>query len=112
LVSVALSNRHPFHVVALLWRGKTLVRVATNSTKTHPKYRRVYPTSGKEGAHLHAEMALLTWARPGDRVDVIRFLANGTPTMARPCPFCQRHLRAAGISCIRYTDWDGNLQTL
>ena len=45
--------------------------------------------------------------KKGETVYVARFLSDGTPTMARPCRFCQKHLYANGITRVRYTDWNG-----
>lgn len=43
----------------------------------------------------------------GEVVHVARFLRDGTPTMARPCRFCQKFLYTAGVTRVRYTDWNG-----
>jgi hypothetical protein len=40
-------------------------------------------------------------------IHVTRFLQDGTPTMARPCRLCQKHLFDAGVKSVRYTDWNG-----
>ena len=57
----------------------------------------------------HAEMILCDKAqfKRKEVVHVVRFLFDGTPTMAKPCRFCQRHLYEKGIRRVRYTDWDG-----
>lgn len=107
----ALGNCHEFHITALLIRGKSIIKITTNSKKTHPKFERKY-RSGKSAHSLHAEMALVSSIRPGDTVEVYRWLADGTATMSRPCIHCQKALRNAGIKKVTYTDWDGNLQTM
>lgn len=45
-------------------------------------------------------------------VYVTRFLHDGTPTMARPCRLCQKHLYEKGVRRVRYTDWDGEWQKM
>jgi len=57
----------------------------------------------------HAEMILCDRVKfkKSDIVYVARFLRDGTPTMARPCRFCQKHLYENGITRVRYTDWNG-----
>lgn len=57
----------------------------------------------------HAEMILCdrTAFKRSDTVYVVRFLSDGTPTMAKPCRFCQRYLYNNGISRVKYTDWKG-----
>jgi hypothetical protein len=58
----------------------------------------------------HAEMILcdrINFKR-SDTVYVVRFLSDGTQTMAKPCRFCQRYLYNSGIRRVRYTDWKGS----
>jgi len=33
-------------------------------------------------------------------------------TMAKPCRFCMKHLKNSGISKIRYTNWEGDWETI
>lgn len=106
---VAMNNGEIFHIAAILIRNKHIVRIGTNSSKTHPKFRRLYRNGG-EGAHLHAEMDVLRFARPGDCLLVLRFSANGTLTMAKPCEHCQKFIRQLDLGKVKYTDWDGQIQ--
>lgn len=100
-----------FHLAAILWRGKSPIRVGTNHAKTHPKFGRKYK-DGTYKHHLHAEMDVLRFARPGDRLEVMRWRADGQLTMSKPCQWCMFHIQRCGISEVRYTDWDGNWQKL
>lgn len=102
---VALSNGHDFHVVAYLRRGNSYFFEA-NSFAGSPKFRRY--RFGEERYHIHAEMAILRWAYPGEIIHVMRFTKDGEVTMARPCEVCQQFLRNHGIRQVRYTDWNGN----
>ncbi len=45
--------------------------------------------------------------KKGEIVYVVRFLKDGTPTMAKPCRFCQKTLYENGVTRVRYTDWNG-----
>lgn len=100
-----------FHLAAILWRGKSPIRVGTNCAKTHPKFGRKYK-DGTYKFHLHAEMDVLRFARPGDRLEVMRWRADGELTMSKPCKWCIGHIKRYGISEVRYTDWDGKWQEL
>lgn len=104
----ALANNQEFHVAAVLMRKKHTVRIGTNQNKTHPKYRRKY-ADGSFRSHLHAEMDVLRFAEPGDIIYVLRFDKRGNLTMAKPCKFCQKHIRLHGIKTVHYSDWDGNM---
>lgn len=108
----AMSNGHDFHVAALLWRNKSLIHTGVNQTKTSPRYRRYFPRDGVYGACLHAEMDVLRYARPGDVIEVLRVGKNGNFTMAHPCPHCFAAIKKAGIRTVRYTDWNGQWQTI
>jgi deoxycytidylate deaminase len=107
---VAMNNGGPFHLAALLWRGKSLVRIGTNQEKTHPHFHRKYKNGSAH--NLHAEMDVLRFAKPGDTIVVMRWSAKGQMTMAKPCPHCQKFIKEAGITEVTYSDWDGEMQTM
>jgi len=106
---VAMNNGHVFHLVAILKRGKHIVRYGTNSSKTHPRFGRVYSAGPREVHSLHAEMDVLRFAKPGDDLIVLRYKANGNLSMAKPCSECQRHIKEAGIRRVHYSDWSGDV---
>ena len=62
----------------------------------------------------HAEMILCDRVnfKKSDTVHVVRFLKDGTPTMAKPCKYCQRYLYKSGVRTVRYTDWQGQWKKL
>ena len=62
----------------------------------------------------HAEMILCDrrLLKKNDVVHVVRFLKDGTPTMAKPCKYCQRYLYNNGVKRVRYTDWNGQWKKL
>ena len=99
----AMSNNRVYHLAAILWRGKRVIRVGANTYKTHPRFKRVYE-DGSVGYHMHAEMDVLRFARPGDIIEVMRFKKSGGFAMARPCKHCMKHIRKAGIKKVRYTN--------
>jgi len=102
----AMSNGHQYHVAAVLIRNRKIVRVGTNTMKTHPRFVRMYP-DGSCAAHMHAEMDVLRFAQPGDELEVMRFRKDGSLGMSKPCKFCQRHIQASGIRRVHYTDETG-----
>lgn len=106
----ARNNNYPFHLAAILWRGKTPVAIGINCNKTSPKYKRQY----KNGCDYqqHAEMAVLKHARPGDVLEVFRVSKTMEFTMAKPCPHCMRQIEAANLKKVRFTNWDGQWETL
>lgn len=109
---IALNNEHDFHLVAIVYRNKTPIRISTNSAKTHPKFGRTYKNGGVTEYHLHAEMDAIRFAKPGDELTVMRFKADGTPSMSKPCKFCQEFIKRSGIKVVYYTDWDGSFKKL
>ena len=109
---IATQNGRDYHVAAILRRGKSTVKIGSNVNKTHPRFDRVY-ADGSHGAHMHAEMNVLRFAKPGDIIEVIRFRkCDHGRTMAKPCPICVEHMRKAGIKKIRYTNWEGKWQDM
>ena len=110
--SIAKNNGRTYHLAAILLRKGSVVTIRENTSKTHPRFTRRYP-DGSYASHMHAEMNVLRFAQPGDEIEVMRFKKKtGERTMAKPCCFCEKLMRDAGIRKVRYTDWDGGWRTL
>lgn len=107
----ALNNGRVYHLAAILKRGKKVVKVGENTFKTHPRFKRRYP-DGTHGSHMHAEMNVLRFARPGDTLEVMRFLKTGGRAMAKPCAHCMKYIREAGIKEIKYTNLEGDWECM
>tara|TARA_A100001515_G_scaffold55321_2_gene43689 strand:- start:1859 stop:2215 length:357 start_codon:yes stop_codon:yes gene_type:complete len=107
----ALNNGRVYHLVAILKRGRKVVKIGENTCKTHPRFKRTYP-DGTTGSHMHAEMNVLRFAKPGDTIEVMRFLKTGGMAMAKPCEHCMKHIRRAGIKKVRYTNEEGDWETM
>ena len=105
---VALNNSHEYHLAAWAKKGSSVI-FGTNSDRSSTKFKRIHP-DGTEGFHLHAEMDLIRQFKPGEvsAIRVARFAKNGTPTMSKPCLYCQRFLRKHGVRKVHYTEWDGS----
>ena len=109
---LALSNGRTYHVAAILKRKGCVIKIGENTDKTHPRFKRQYP-DGSWASHMHAEMNVLRFAEPGDEIEVMRFKKCGHfRTMAKPCLCCMSEMRRAGIKCVRYTNWNGEWETL
>ena len=103
----ALNNNRSYHLAAILIRKGKPIKIGENTDKTHPKFKRQYD-DGQWASHMHAEMNVLRFARPGDEIEVIRVTKSGDRfTMAKPCPLCQEAIKKSGIKKVRYTNWDG-----
>lgn len=110
--NIAKSNGRHYHLAAILLRKGSVVTIRENTSKTHPRFTRRYP-DGSYASHMHAEMNALRFAKPGDDIEVMRWMrGSGKITMAKPCKLCQKFMRDAGIRKVRYTDWDGAWKTL
>lgn len=103
--SRALTNGDTYHLAAYTRRGKIGVN---NTGRNTAKFRKRYKNSRDFFHDVHAEIDLLNKSDVvPDRIYVVRFLKDGTPTMAKPCVHCQNFLRHAGVKVVRYTDWSG-----
>ena len=107
----AINNGRLYHLAAILRRGKSVIKVGENTFKTHPRFKRIYP-DGTHGSHMHAEMNVLRFAKPGDTLEVLRFKKSGGRAMAKPCEQCMKHIRESGIKKVRYTNSDGEWETM
>lgn len=103
---LAINNGRQYHLAAILKRGGKVIRVGVNTDKTHPRFKRQYE-DGEWGSHMHAEMNVLRFAQPGDVIEVMRFSKSEELTMAKPCRWCQKFIREAGIKKVLYTNDDG-----
>lgn len=109
---LAMSNGRTYHLAAILKRDGRVIRVGENTHKTHPRFKRQYK-DGTWGSHMHAEMNVLRFARPGDEIEVMRFTKCGKHmTMAKPCPLCEEEIKKAGIKKVKYTNWEGEWEEL
>ena len=108
---MALSNGEKYHVACIVYRRKRPIYIGINSSKQDLRFaRRV--KDGSLISSLHAEMDALKHTQPGDRLEVRRFLKDGSMTMARPCVYCQRHIHKSGITRVTYTNWKGEFVRL
>ena len=110
--NLALKNGRTYHMAAILRRNGDVVKIGENTNKTHPRFKRQYK-DGTWASHMHAEMNVLRFAKPGDEIEVMRFSkCDHSLTMAKPCALCMAAMRDAGIKRVKYTDWSGNWVTL
>ena len=109
---IAVNNGRTYHVAAILRRKGCVIKIGENTDKTHPRFKRQY-SDGSWASHMHAEMNVLRFAKPGDELEVIRFKKyNHEMTMARPCSLCLQEIKKSGIKSVRYTNWSGEWETL
>ena len=109
---LAINNGRPYHLAAILRRNGDVVKIGENTNKTHPRFKRQY-SDGSWASHMHAEMNVLRFAQPGDEIEVIRFSkCSHTRTMAKPCETCMAEMKKAGIKKVKYTNWQGEWETI
>ena len=110
--NLAINNGRTYHLAAILKRKGRVVKVGENTNKTHPRFKRQYK-DGTWASHMHAEMNVLRFAQPGDELEVLRFKkCSHELTMAKPCSMCMGELIKAGISKVRYTNWNGSWEEI
>lgn len=102
-----LSEADHHKVGASVWKGRRLLSLGWNTTKTHPLSNTRYK------AH-HAEFSALIGNHKLDLVGATIFVTRLTPggrlLMARPCQDCFEMIRAAGIARIFYTNENGEIE--
>jgi len=108
----ALGNGRCYHLAAILRRNGRIVRMGVNTSKTHPRFKRMYE-DGTYGSHMHAEMNVLRFAQEGDELEVMRWRkSDNSFAMAKPCRHCMPHIIEAGISKVSYTNERGEWKDL
>ncbi len=108
----ALGNNHTYHLAAYAKVGSSY-KIGVNSSKKSARFKRKYK-DGTFGYHLHAEMDLIRKCKESYPrvIHVIRYLKNGTATMAKPCVHCQKFLKEHGIRKVYYTNWQGEWEVM
>lgn len=102
---IALNNGEMFHIAAYTDKGT----IGTNNRKRFTsKYRKHYSNGNTIAYDLHAEVDLVLRCQTVPRkITVVRFRADGNPTMAKPCIHCQNFLRHFGVQKVKFTNWEG-----
>lgn len=113
---LTLANGMSFKVAAILMRRGKLVGIGVCSMKTSPHGNRRSRT-GCQVSQQHAEVHLLRHVvahrfKSSDVLYVVRFLADGTMSMAMPCPACAHEIGLAGIRKVFFTNWNGEFERL
>lgn len=104
----ALSNNESYHIAAFVPRDRNSPIGINSRREFSSQYRKRYSNARETIHDLHAEADLILKLREiPDRICVVRFLSDGSPTMARPCIHCQNFLRLKGVKRVKYTNWDG-----
>lgn len=108
----ALKNGRVYHLAAILRRKGRVVKIGINTDKTHPRFTRTYP-DGTIASHMHAEMNVLRFAEPGDTLEVLRIRKLDKKfAMAKPCTYCMKFIKSAGISKVSFTNEAGDWEDL
>jgi tRNA(Arg) A34 adenosine deaminase TadA len=106
--SPGTNPRGSYRLAAALLRRGQIIKVKTNTYKTHPELKKF-----TEWPFMHAESNCIISHGidncAGMEICVVRTLKNGTLNMAKPCEICTALMKKAGIKRIHYTDWDGQL---
>ena len=106
----ALKNGGVFHLAAFTKQGDIGINCQERLTS---KFRKRFSNSRETYYEIHAEVALLLKSKEiPDKIHVVRFFKDGTPTMAKPCIHCQHFLKHKGVKTVRYTNWDGDWEEM
>lgn len=107
--AAALSNGGDYHLAAWIHRGKSVV-FGVNGEKCSPKYKREFRDKGRPAYCCHAEMIAIDKAKATERdvLWVARFKSDGSFAVSKPCSFCMKHIKRAGIRKVWYVDCDGS----
>ena len=105
------SDIKQYKLGAVIVKGREVLSMAANSTKTHPlqkKFNRQRGDMAEEWTYLHAEIAAIIRVKnkkllAGATIYIHRSFKCGSNAMARPCPACMAAISLAGIKKIVYT---------
>ncbi len=100
-------GKHILHAKIYDRQGNLLAKATNSYRKTHPvQYKAAAAVNKPESIFLHAEIAALVkikdWSK-AYRIDVLRYLKDGSTGNAKPCPICSRVIGQTGIKLINHT---------
>jgi len=79
--------------------------------RSHPLMKKFAIEAGEseEKVFMHAELAAVLSAgrKKIHKILVQRFDSNGDPVLAKPCPTCQKMLKAFDVKVVQYTTENG-----
>jgi len=108
----AQSSDHVFKLAAFADKRSGIFGI-NNRGKMTARFRRRYKNSDACCYDRHAEVDLILKLKYiPKKITVVRFLATGQFTMAKPCIHCQNFLRISGVKEVRYTTWSGEWETM
>ena len=103
-------SRHQKPMIAIIMRGKRIIGIGTNKSKTHPQQARhsLYKKECKS-SKLHAEIAAINNTPinlvNGADIYVLRIKrGDGSLGISTPCPACMSACIEAGIRRIYYIE--------
>lgn len=112
-INLAKSNATDLaRMGAVIVKNKRIIGSGKNSRKSHP-LQRLFSKSDLKIA-LHAEISAIVDALRnhdeqelvGATIYVARVLKNGSRAIAKPCPICERAIKAYGIEAVHWTDYE------
>lgn len=95
-----LGEHHTHKIGALIAKGKRLISVGWNKSKTHPK-------STHPWKHIHAEMSAIINSNTslrGCTMYVARIGKDNQLRNAKPCKYCMELIHTTGIKEIIFTN--------
>lgn len=115
LVRLYNKKNNRYRLGCVIFSGKKIISVGHNYYgKTHPKSERV--NNGDKTNSICAELSAILSCTleelKGARILVIRIMANGEMSMARPCSSCFNLIKNVGIKRIYFSNWRGEIETI
>lgn len=115
--AINLAKNNPTDLAkmgAVIVKNRRVIGSGQNSRKSHP-LQRLFSKSDLKIA-LHAEISAIVDALRnhdenelrGSTIFVARVLKNGSRAIAKPCPVCERAIKAYGIEAAYWTDYEDN----
>lgn len=103
-----------FNVIAEAVIGKTII-IGRNSKRNNQQFKRNYKNGQSYTAHAETDLIMRCIAKTGKipkKIKVIRLLADGSLNIAKPCIYCEKFLKNAGVKTVQYSNEKGELVTM
>lgn len=95
--------------LAIIWKGKKILAVASNKLGCHAEVAAIKKAAGNVGGATLLSVRLKPWKNTGDS-------CTGPTSfqlkMAKPCPECMKACQEAGLRRVWWTNREGGLELL
>lgn len=112
VIKMAKTSDHDYKLSAALYKGGSILRIATNNSKYMGYRRDVFEFEPTRHAECNCMHGIPRDVLEKCNMLVVRVNCRGELASAKPCRSCMQAIKAAGITKLLYTNYMGELEKI